>query len=287
MNKRFEWIWTPHFGNSPSRTSVKASPSMRNQEHQCALKISPQHPETAHGFCGALGGPVTMIQLLQNLQCLTSYEKENEKCDRCSISLGTSQPPLPCNLEAMLLTNSRVSKSGENPCLPAVGPGSPGLEQLSCAPPYLVLRLQDPLPTPPTALATILIISRFPWTPAGPGLHQAPDGSRAEQREPRALWLARVQSGRLRPQTAEEINAAAGAFIVSVMVLNISNSKGRLRRKNRFQSCTERWVELKKWRAKWFSWALGWWRLALPTHLYLLPSLTAVPPVLLEPRRGL
>lgn len=126
MNKRFEWIWTPHFGNSPSRASVKTSPSMRSQEHQCALKISPQRPDTAHGSCGALGGPVTMIQLLQNLQSLTLYE-ENEKCDRCSISLRTSQRPLPCNLEAMLLTNSRVLKSAENPPSPRNGPREPRL----------------------------------------------------------------------------------------------------------------------------------------------------------------
>lgn len=187
-----------------------------------------------------------MIQLLQNLRPLTLLEKENEKCDRCSISLRPSQPPLPCNLEALLLTNSRVLKSGENPPSPPNGPGEPWLGAAVLRAPYLVLRLQIPYPRPPTALAAILIANRFPWTPAVPGLHQGADGSRAEQREPRALWLTRVQSGRLRPQTVAEINAAAGVFIVSVMVLNISNSKGRLRRKNRFRSCTERQVELKK-----------------------------------------
>lgn len=152
MNKRFEWIWTPHFGNSPSRASVKTSPSMRSQEHQCTLKFSPQYPDIAHGFCGALIGPVTMIQLLQNLQPLTLYEKENKKCDRCSISLRPSQPPLPCNLEALLLTNSRVLKSGENPPSPLNGPGEPLLGAAVLCAPYLVLRLQIPYPRPPLLL---------------------------------------------------------------------------------------------------------------------------------------
>ena len=163
MNKRFEWIWTPHFGNSPSRTSVKTSPSMRNQEHQCALKISPQHPDTAHGFWGALGGPVTMIQLLQNLQCLTSYEKENEKCDRCSISLGTSQPPLPCNLEAMLLTNSGVLKSRENPPSPPSGPGEPWLgAAVLLRPPIWSWGFRTPYPRPPLLLPPYWSSAGFP-----------------------------------------------------------------------------------------------------------------------------
>ena len=79
---------------------------------------------------------------------------------------------------------------------------------------------------------------------------------RAAQREPRvvlvsvrAVWAL---SEHLRPQTVAKINAPAGAFILSVMFLNISNSKGRLRRKNKFWSCTERRVELQTRRAKWF-----------------------------------
>lgn len=140
-----------HFGNSPSRASAKTSPSMRSQEHHCALKIFPQHPDTAHGFCGALRGPVTMIQLLQNLQPLTLHE-ENKKCDRCSISLRPSQPPLPCSLEALLLTNSRVLKSGENPPSLPNSPGEPRLGAAVLRAPYLVLRLQIPYPCPPLLL---------------------------------------------------------------------------------------------------------------------------------------
>ena len=41
VNKRFEWIWTPHLGNNPCRVSGKTTPPVRCQECQHALKIAP------------------------------------------------------------------------------------------------------------------------------------------------------------------------------------------------------------------------------------------------------
>ena len=47
------------------------------------------------------------------------------------------------------------------------------------------------------------------------------------------------------------------SLLLSVMFLNISNSKDRLRRKNKFWSCTERGVELQKEGLTACLWALG------------------------------
>lgn len=87
----------------------------------------------------------------------------------------------------------------------------------------------------PHPLAPHRPLRQLPRTPGGPGL---------------CSGLSRGGPGRVRPgacgwagRTVAQINAAAGAFVASEMVLQVSGSQGRLRRRRRgtpeLRSCAE------------------------------------------------
>lgn len=172
---------------------------------QDALKIA---PDACSMCCYGAQRPCDHYLFASNLW---SFKRSTMKSMANASFRRNPQPPLPATWDkAVLSTNSCVFKASEKSTSSPKGLETP-VEVASLFLPLLGPEVSEKPPDPP--LATILIPSRFPWTPGGLGLHPWPQTVlRSEQQEPGWRQSERVQSGRLRPQTVEEINATAGAF---------------------------------------------------------------------------